>query len=138
MKRRDPAPSVHAEVGFAAAPGGRGVAYARLRRAASEYLLRVGFRLNAGFSDREVGYAAVTEIARALQRRGVRHAALAVGDAALLSELACTSDVPDTIVLPYVRLKCALNGFERVELLPNLSPELTQRARAEVALDTAA
>lgn len=138
MKRREFVPPVHAEVGFAAGSGGRGVAYARVHRGASEQLLRVGFRLRSGFCAREIGYAAVTEIARALQRRGVRNAALAIDDAALVSELANRADVADPMVLPYVRLKCVLNGFEGVALTANDSPELSQRARAEVALHTAA
>jgi hypothetical protein len=138
VKRKDSVPAVFVQIGFAAGGAGHGVAYARVRRAASEQLLRIGFRLSLGFGDREVGYAAVTEVARALQRRGVQKVALAIDDARLLSELDRQAEVPDTIVLPYVRLKCALNGFDTVELSTNDSGELAQRARAEVALHTAA
>jgi hypothetical protein len=128
---------VDVEVGFGAGPGGRGIAYARIRAAGAEHLLRVAFRLRRGFADGEVGYAAVTAVARALHKRRLKDVRLAVDDAELVEGLS-GAEISQTVVLPYVRLKCALNGFDDVKVSVANSGELTQRARAEVALLPAA
>jgi len=127
---------VQVEVGFGAAVGGRGIAYARIRGAA-EHLLRVTFKLRPAFADAEVGYAALTVVARALRKRRLTNVRLAVDDAGLIDGLS-GGEIEPAMVLPYVRLKCALNGFERVELSAAPATDLAQRARAEVALLPAA
>jgi hypothetical protein len=76
-------------------------------------------------------------VARTLCKRRLRRIRLAIDDAGLVAGLN-GGDVPETMVLPYVRLKCALNGFEEVEVSAVHSGDLAQRARAEVALLPAA
>ena len=129
--------SVDVEVGFGAGRGGRGIAYARIRTGAAEHLLRIGFSLRSGFADREVGYAALTAVARALRKRRLKNVRLSVDDADLVDGLS-GSEIPETMVLPYVRLKCSLNGFDDVIVSAAQPGDLTQRARAEVALLPAA
>jgi len=129
---------VEVEIGFAAAEGdGRGIAYARLRASAVQQLLRVGFRMRAGFAEGEIGYAALTAVAQALRKRGLKSVALGVDDWALVSGLS-GGDIPEAAVLPYVRLKCALNRFDEVKVTAVQPGDLAQRARAEVALLPAA
>ena len=129
---------VEVEVGFGAGNGGRGIAYARIRGGAgSEQLLRVTFRVPRAFDDAEVGYAALTAVARALRKRRLKNVRLAVDDSGLVDGLS-GGEIPPAIVLPYVRLKCALNGFDDVRVSATQTNDLAQRARAEVALLPAA
>ncbi|HEY1978323.1 MAG TPA: hypothetical protein VGG89_17350 [Candidatus Baltobacteraceae bacterium] len=128
---------VEVEVGFGAGSGGRGIAYARIRGGAADQLLRVAFRVPRQFADAEVGYAALTAVARALRKRRLKNVRLAVDDPGLVDGLS-GGEVPPPMVLPYVRLKCALNGFDDVRVSATPTNDLAQRARAEVALLPAA
>ena len=128
--------AVEVAVGFAAGMRGQGIAYARIHGSA-EHLLRVAFRMRPGFGDDEVGYAALTAVARTLRRRGLKNLRLAVDDDAIVAALN-GGDVPEAVVIPYVRLKCALNGFDEVRVTVAQAGDLAQRARAEAALLPAA
>jgi hypothetical protein len=126
-------------IGYAAGADGSGVAYVRLTSAAGEHLLRVPFEgRRSAPSDREAGYAALTAVAIRLRRAGVQRARFAVGDAELLDEIAGHRELPESFVLPYVRLRCALNQLGAFSLKLATDEDLAQRARAEVAMHTAA
>jgi hypothetical protein len=128
---------VDVEVGFAADERGHGIVYARIRDGRAEQLLRVGYRVRREFAGHEAGYAALTAVAKTLRKRGLRRVCLAVDDAAVVAALA-GGELPEAMVLPYVRLKCALNGFDDVRVSAMEPGDLAQRARAEVALHPAA
>jgi len=128
-------PVIEAPLGFAATRGGNGVAYARLRSAGSERLIRVPFQVQrcAGLEEREVGYAALDAVASHLRERGVRRVRFLVADGQLVDDVRLRREVPPPIVLPYVRLGCTLNRFERCELRRSGGDaDLTRRAQAEL------
>ena len=129
---------IRAEVGYASDRSGRGVAYARLHSVAGAHVLRVTFGLRAGFDARETAFAALTTVARTLRRRGVRNVIFAVEEAELEAAVERHGELDAVMVLPYVRLKCALNGFDEVRIDTAEASDLTQRARAEIALHPAA
>jgi hypothetical protein len=133
-------PGANATIGYAADERGRGVAYARIGADAGEQLLRVPFRLKraSDLDGREIGYAALTAVVRALREWGVRRVTFAVDDPQLVADLSDQRDLPPAIVLPYVRLRCAFNQLEEVTLERAPENDLSQRARAEVALHVAA
>jgi len=131
---------VQAQLGYAADGLGNGVAYARLTTQAGARLVRVAFRVQRfeGVGGREVAYAALTAIAMLLRSRGVERVAFALGDAHLVADCNEHRDVAPALVLPYVRLGCALNQFAAYELRVSDDPDLEARARAELVLHTAA
>lgn len=130
---------VEATIGCAADTCGAGVAYARLAGAAEQHLLRVPFRLEAlERPGRAAGYAALTAVARVLRGHGVARVRFLVDDETLLGDLSGRTSVPDALVMPYVRLRCALNQFDDASFGQAASGDLAQRARAEVALRIAA
>jgi hypothetical protein len=133
-------PPLDAAVGYANDARGSGVAYARVRGATGEQLFRVPFRVGRPSSpaSREAGYAALTAVVRALRGWGAGRVRFALDDAALVDDLAAHRDVPPAIVIPYVRLRCALNGLDEFTLEHAAESDLVQRARAEVALNVAA
>jgi hypothetical protein len=88
--------------------------------------------------EREVGYAALTAVTQALRARGFGRIRFALDDRALIDDLGEHRDLPEAIVLPYVRLRCALNQLEDFSLELAAESDLAQRARAEVALNVAA
>jgi hypothetical protein len=132
-----------AHLGYAADPEGRGVAYARIARQGHEErgrLVRMAFRVRraTGLADREVGYEAVATLVRFLTEREIRHVVLSLPDAELVADFQQHREVPAPLVLPYVRLGCALNRLSGCELKHSSEEELCSRARAEVAFHTAA
>ncbi|HEY1429716.1 MAG TPA: hypothetical protein VGF18_09085 [Candidatus Tumulicola sp.] len=130
---------VTADVGFAANGGGTGIAYADVAGRGPTRLLRVPFRVAArGAQDRVVGYAALTAIARALRRWHVERVRFAIDDPALVADLGSHREVPGSLVMPYVHLRCALNQLAEVDIVEATENDLTQRARAEVAMNVAA
>ncbi len=134
-----PSPAIDAEVGYAADRRGGGVAYARVGTADAQHLLRVPFRAGStSLHERAAGYAALTAVARALHARGRGRIRFALDDTALIEDLADRRTVPEALVLPYVRLRCALNQLEDFSVEPLADGDLAQRARAEVALNVAA
>ena len=133
-------PSIDAVVGYAASDRGDGIAYIRAGGESGERLARVGFRVkrSTDLEGREVGYAALNAVLRALRGWGVRRVRLTVEEYHLVEALASRQDVPGAIVLPYVRLRCALNAFDAGDIVLGAESDLTQRARAEVAMFAAA
>lgn len=135
---------VQVQLGYAADRVGNGVAYARLSSRTGERLVRAAFRVPVLRAQddtvvaRLVSYAALTAIAALLSERGIDRASFLVPDRTLVSDRNEHRDVPPPIVLPYVRLGCALNRFKTYTLDVGDDPDLAQRARAEVALNHAA
>jgi hypothetical protein len=138
MRTSDPA--LEAQVAYAADRCGAGVAYARLIVGSSQTLLRIVFRvgLPAPFPDRAIAYAALIAVTRALRKRGCREVCFVLEDAEFVNEIATGSGVRESLTLPYVRLRCALNALATFEVRPGPAEDLAQRARAEVALNVAA
>lgn len=131
---------VQAQIGYAADQHGHGIAYARLTSRTGERLVRVAFRVQRfpGLDEREVGYAAVSAIASLLGERGIEGVCFHVPDEQLVADISEHRDVPPAMVLPYVRLGCALNRMKKYALCLGSDPDLSQRALAEVTLHTAA
>ncbi|MEO6834476.1 MAG: hypothetical protein ABI231_01025 [Candidatus Tumulicola sp.] len=139
-RTRFSATAVDTAIGYAANGRGNGVVYARVTAPAGEHLLRMPFRVSSvsAARNREVGYAALTAVVRALHGWGVGRVRFALDDATLIDDLAAHRDVPAPIVLPYVRLCCALNQLGDYTLEFSAEGDLAARARAEVALNVAA
>jgi hypothetical protein len=137
---RSPDPGIDAIVGYAAGERGNGIAYARLSLGRSRRLLRVDFRVGpvVPFPERAVGYAALTAVTRVLCRRGFREVRFVLADADFVEEIASGRGVGETLVIPYVRLRCTLNSLIKFGVRAAPTDDLTQRARAEVALNVAA
>jgi hypothetical protein len=130
---------VEVKVGYGADRRGHGIAYAAVATAKGPRLLRLPFRMTpAPFEDRAIGYAALTEVARALRERGCRRVSFTIGDAEFVGEIAAQRKLPETLELAYVRLRCALNALEAYAVITGATEDLTQRARAEAALNLAA
>ncbi len=127
-------------IGYAAGPGGSGVAYAGLNRPGGREVMRLPFRIArlSPLVDRAVAYAALVTVARAISKRGITRASFVMPDRRCVEEVSTRSDLPEALVLPYVRLRCALNAFDQVDVRIGTTDELMQRARAEVALNHAA
>jgi hypothetical protein len=102
--------------------------------------VRVAFRVQRfeGLGGREIGYAALTAVATMLRARGVERVSFGLDDADLVADCNLHRDVPPPLVLPYVRLRCALNRFALYALRAGGDPDLQARARAELVLHTAA
>jgi hypothetical protein len=132
--------TVDTAIGYATNPGGSGIVYARVRGVVGDQLLRVPFRVGrtSSLPDREAGYAALTAVARALHGWGVGRVRFALDDPALIDDLTAHRDLPPAIVLPYVRLRCALNQLDDVTFERATESDLAARARAEVTLTVAA
>lgn len=129
--------AIDATVAAAAGSGGHGVAYARLRSSDGERVLRVPFHVPSGMrsAPRATSYAAAAAVAGDLCARGVKRAVLRFEDPELVDDMNGRRGVPDALVLAYVRLRCALNAFDRCRVAVAAGEdELLQRARAEVAL----
>ncbi len=131
---------IEAEVGYAADERGRGIAYARLGSAGEARLLRVKFRAGgAAAAENGIGYAALAAVARELHERGVLRASFAVDDPQFVDDENERRRDPSAMVLPNVRLRCALHQFAGYDLrVGSGAADLAQRARAEVALHVAA
>jgi GNAT superfamily N-acetyltransferase len=140
QKMRSPDPATEAVVGFAANERGNGIAYVRLADARARRHLRVGFRVAAPARcrDRAIAYAALTAVSRALCKRGIRTVRFVLNDAEFVDEIATGRGVGDLLAIPYVRLRCVLNAFAKFGVEAGATDDLTQRARAEVALNVAA
>lgn len=132
--------SVEAGIGYAAGAGGEAVAYARVTNPDGEHLLRIPFRVGgaSALQPREAGYAALTAVARALRGWGIRRVRFRLEDAGLIDDLVAHRDLPAPMVLPYVRLRCALNQLDDFRLEFAAQSDLAQRAHAEVVLNVAA
>jgi hypothetical protein len=124
------------QLGYAAGSRGNGVGYMRLTSRSGERLVRVAFhaRRRAGLEGRDVSYAALTAAARLLHQRGIEAARFCLPDRQVVEDQRYHREVPAALALPYVHLGCALNRFKRYDLCVAEDADLTQRARAEVAL----
>jgi hypothetical protein len=138
MRSTSTPPAVVAQVGYAADRRGRGIVYARVSGAQAEHLLRVGFRVPLPVCARAVGYAAVRAMIKMLVSRGVGEVTFVLGDAAFVRQVATGCDIDELLAIPYVRLRCALNTLTKYRVRAGATDDLTQRARAEVALNLAA
>jgi hypothetical protein len=137
---RGSGPGVQASIGYAVGRQGRGLAYAHLTGRGVRQVLRLPLRIGAGFpqTERASAYAALTAVARALRERGFSRARFVVDDAQFVDEVTNGRQVAEQLVLPYVRLRCALNSLSSFSVRRGATDDLTQRARAEVALNLAA
>ena len=140
MRAMREAPLVEVVAGYAAGARGAGVAYARVTDEGRQNVLRVGFRVAASRECREraAGYAALTAIVRALCKRGIRAVRFIVGDKEFAEEIATGRRVDEKLAIPYVRLRCAMNSLASFDVQAGSADDLTQRARAEAALNVAA
>ena len=87
------------------------------------------------YDGREFGYAAVAALGAELRRRGFVRIRVRLGDERIVRDLAAPAIVPPALGMPYVRARCALNGFAaaRVERAdPREVADLEGRARAEL------
>jgi hypothetical protein len=98
----------------------------------------VGFRcrVQPALLGRDVAYAALTAVADELQARGIERVILTLDDDRLPAELAERRSLPSALVVPYVKLGCALNRFRDAKV--ESSHDLTARARAEASFLVAA
>jgi len=130
---------VQAAIGYAVGPRGLGLAYAHLAGSGAPRVVRLAFRTipRAGCA-RAGGYAALSAVARALRDRGFDHLRFVLNDAELVDEIAKRREPPETLALAYVRLRCVLNSLASCSVVTGATDDLTQRARAEVALNLAA
>jgi hypothetical protein len=135
----DSEPGVEAAIGYAVGPRGLGLAYARLTGSGTRKLLRSTFRTAPWVrSDRAGGYAALAAVARALRDRGFHNLRFVLNDVELVEEIAKRREPSETLALLYVRLRCVLNSLAGFSVVAGATDDLTQRARAEVALNLAA
>jgi hypothetical protein len=130
-------------VGFAHDGSGQGIAYAAIANGSGRGVMRIPFSAVplALYDGREFGYAAVAALGAELRRRGFARIRVRLGDERVVRDLAAPALVPPALGMPYVRARCALNGFAaaRVERAdPREVADLEGRARAELSLRTAA
>jgi hypothetical protein len=135
--------SADVAVGYAAAPSGRGMAYATIANGTGRATVKVPFGAMplGALEGREFGYAAVTAVAAHLRSQGFTRVRLRLGDERTVDDLAARTAVPPALAIAYVKARCALHGFalarvERAE--PVETHDLELRARADVAGWTAA
>ncbi len=140
QKTQRKGPGVEALVGYGADARGGGIAYARVRGNGAKQLLRVSFGVNGRWPSEgaAVAYAALTAVSRALWKRGFRDVRFVVGDARFAQEVATGRGVGETLSIPYVRLRCALNSLATFSIQAGVTDDLTQRARAEAVFNLAA
>ena len=132
-------PGVQAAIGYAVGQRGEVLAYARLTGLGVRQLLRFTLRVAASpLRERASAYAALTAVARAVRERGFASARFIMNDPQFVDEVTRGSALADTLVLPYVRLRCVLNALSSFSIRRGATDDLTQRARAEVALNVAA
>ncbi len=130
-------------VGFAHNGSGQGLAYAAIANGSGRGVMRIPFSAAplALYDGREFGYAAVAALGAELRRRGFARIRVRLGDERVVRDLSAPALVPPALGMPYVRARCALNGFAsaRVERADPLEvADLEGRARAELSLRTAA
>jgi hypothetical protein len=132
--------TMRAAVGYAADGRGEGVAYVRVFADRTPRVLRVPFSAQRypGLQGREIGYAALHAVAQAVHRRGLRRVHFEVDDDSLRRDLAERRELPAALTVPYVRLRCALNAFERYGVGCTADGDLAARARSEIAMHAAA
>ncbi|MBV8728162.1 MAG: hypothetical protein JO233_10270 [Candidatus Eremiobacteraeota bacterium] len=134
--------AIEATVGFGADDLGNGVAYVELRTSRARRVARVDFSLERipALLGREVGYAALTAVAKRLADGGFEEASFRVADPQLVDDLDGKAEVPPPLSLGYVNLRCQLNRFRdaKIRVDDQAAEDLAARARAEVTLHIAA
>lgn len=129
-------------VGFAADER-HGIAYALVGSGGRGSLVRVGFacRPLPALRGRDIAYFALDAIAAELHHRGLDRADIRIDDEYLSADLTQRRSVPNTLIVPYVALRCKLNRFREATVSyagGAVARDLTARARAEISLDIAA
>jgi hypothetical protein len=130
----------HVTVGFAAGPGGSGVAYAAAGaggRNGSPVRVEFVCRALPALRGRDVAYSALDAVLAELLRRGVTRAVIAIDDANLPLDVSERRSLPNALIVPYVALRCRLNQFAAVTVVEAhdaVARDLTARARAEATL----
>jgi len=136
------AKTIEATLGFAADDFGAGVAYVDLRTAQAQRLARVDFHVKRipALLGHEVGYAALTAVAKRLADSGFQDASFKVADSHLVDGLEGRAEVPSALGIAYVNLRCQLNRFRavRIQADEGAAEDLAARARAEATLHVAA
>ena len=134
--------AIDAAVGFAADDFGNGVGYVDLRTPRAQRVARIDFSVRRipALLGREVGYAALTGVAKRIADSGFEEASFRVSDPQLVDDLDGKAEIPPALALAYVNLRCQLNRFRFAAVLADESAaeDLTARARAEVTLHVAA
>jgi glyoxylase-like metal-dependent hydrolase (beta-lactamase superfamily II) len=144
MSRQTAAPTpIDVTIAYAADASGAGLAYALVRGAQRERVLRIPFeaRVIPGHGGRENGYAALLAVATDLRNRGVQDVALRIGDAELVRDIRERRELPTVLSIPYVAVRCALNRFAHAEVAfcdDERWRDIDARARADVSLHLAA
>lgn len=127
-------------IGYAADVQGRGIAYARLQKGRRTRIVQSVFevRRHAGLAEREVGYAALEALLRSL-RVHTPVLNIELEDLEIAADLTKRREFPVQLMLPYVRVRCALNAFQTWTITASdAARDLTSRARAELSLRIAA
>ena len=130
----------HVTVGFAAGPGGYGVAYAATGaggRNGSPVRVEFVCRPLPALRGRDVAYAALDAVLAELAERGMTRAVIAIDDASLPLDVAERRSLPNALIVPYVALRYRLNRFAAVTIVEahdGVARDLTARARAEATL----
>ena len=139
---RRPVKVIDATVGFAADDFGAGVAYVDLRTSRAQRIARVDFSVRRvpALLGREIGYAALTAVAKRLADAGFQQASFRIADRQLVDDVAGNAEVPPPLALSYVNLRCQLNRFRdaAVAFEDTATEDFAARARAEVTLHVAA
>jgi hypothetical protein len=140
-QRREQQPKI-VNIGFAERDG-RGVAYAVGGSGGRGPAVRVEFacRPLPALQGRDTAYAALTAVLDELLRRGLSRAVFKVDDERLVRDLAERRGLPNALIVPYVRLRCALNRFAAATVefdRGDVASDASARARADVWLNVAA
>ena len=130
-------------VGFAHDGSGHGIAYAAIANGSGRGVMRVPFCASRWRSTKAAS-TATPRSPRSVPNSSAadtRESASALADERIVRDLAAPAIVPPALGMPYVKARCALNGFvtARVERAdPREIADLEGRARAELQLRTAA
>ncbi|MBC5810082.1 MAG: hypothetical protein GIW95_04385, partial [Candidatus Eremiobacteraeota bacterium] len=90
---------------------------------------------------RDVAYFALDAVLSELLRRNLDRIRLEIDDETLADDLAERRALPNALIVPYLRLRCALNRFREASVTragDAVGRDLSARARAEISLDVAA
>ncbi len=130
---------VQATIGYAVGRQGRALAYARLVGDGVRQVLRLDLRVPPQAPAEPAGAsAAVAAVARAARELGFRCVRFVLAEPRLVEETTSGAPVAEALVAPSLDLRCVLNSLSSFSFARGATDDLTQRARAEVALNVAA